>query len=275
MTTTRVLYISDSIGLGHAARDGDISRELRALNPEVEIMWLAGDPARRLIAEAGETLLAETEARIDNGSKGGKDMGKHVHENLVTLREDPPLWDRVFTVNPLVLVGTKETDGGYDLAPEHMAFPMGWENYFGFVCTPRHTTYHNARREGVFTVSYPRPTQVVLASLAASPREGDGAKPALYALPTFPAIEVDGVFVEDAYLFLECVLDRIVDDFGENSLIAGRVVVAHVREDYLRSLDRDDNDLIHDSPLLAYLSPGRYAHVENSNSFPFPANFMR
>src|ERR671910_2477419 len=102
MTSTSVLYISDSIGLGHAARDLAIARELRALNPEVEIMWLAGDPARRLIAEAGETLLAETEARIDNGSKGGKNMGKHVHENLVTLWEDPPLWDRVFTVNPLV-----------------------------------------------------------------------------------------------------------------------------------------------------------------------------
>src|SRR5215218_2483981 len=62
MTGTRVLYIRDSIGLGHAARDLAIARELRALNPEVEIMWLAGDPARKLIAEAGETLLPETEA---------------------------------------------------------------------------------------------------------------------------------------------------------------------------------------------------------------------
>jgi len=62
MTSTSVIYISDSIGLGHAARDLAIARELRALNPEVEIMWLAGEPARRLIAEAGETLLPETEA---------------------------------------------------------------------------------------------------------------------------------------------------------------------------------------------------------------------
>ena len=156
-------------------------------------------------------------------------MGKHVHENLATLRED----------------------------------------------TPRHATYHNVRREGAFTVSYPRPTQVVLASLAASPREGDGTKPVLYALPTFPTSEVDGIFIEDAYLFLECVLDRIVDDFGENSLIAGRVVAAHVREDYLRTSDRDDNDLFHEAPLLAYLSPGRYACVVNSDSFPFPASFGR
>ena len=62
MASTKVLYISDSIGLGHAARDLAIARELRRLDPAVEVMWLAGDPAKRLIAEAGETLLPETEA---------------------------------------------------------------------------------------------------------------------------------------------------------------------------------------------------------------------
>ena len=111
-------------------------------------------------------------------------MKAHAIENLVTFRDDCPIWERVFTVNPLVLIGTQERDGGYNLAPKHMAFPMGWENYFGFVCTPRHFTYHNARREGVFTVSYPRPTQVVLASLAASPREDDGAKPSAPCRPS-------------------------------------------------------------------------------------------
>ena len=202
-------------------------------------------------------------------------MREHAGEKLLTFPGDFPIWERVFTVNPLVLVGTKEADGGYDLAPKHMAFPLGWENYFGFVCTPRHATYHNVRREGVFTVSYPRPTQIVLASLAASPREGEGTKPSSFALPTFPASKVDGLFIENSYLFLECVLDRVVDDFGENSLISGRIVAAHVSEEYLRASDTDDNDLIHASPLLAYLSPGRYARVGESNSFPFPANFMR
>jgi len=202
-------------------------------------------------------------------------MREHTHRNLVALSGELPIWERVFTVNPLVVVGTRERDGGYDLAPKHMAFPMGWENYFGFVCTPRHGTYHNARKEGFFTVSYPRPTQVVLASLAASPREGDGTKPSVQALPTFPASEIDGIFIEDAYLFLECVLDRIIDDFGENSLIAGRIVATHVSVDYLRVSDRDDNDLIQESPLLAYLSPGRHARVRESSSFPFPADFIR
>jgi flavin reductase (DIM6/NTAB) family NADH-FMN oxidoreductase RutF len=207
--------------------------------------------------------------------EGGRVMRESARSSLVTLPEDAPVWERTFTVNPLVLIGTKERDGDYDLAPKHMAMPMGWENYFGFVCTPRHRTYHNARREGVFTVSYPRPVQVVLASLAAAPRESDGSKLAVDVLPTFPASEVDGLFIEDAYLFLECVLDRISDDFGENSLIVGRIVAAHVREDYLRASERDEQDLIHSSPLLAYLSPGRYASVDKSFSFPFPVGFMR
>ena len=202
-------------------------------------------------------------------------MKEHGSENLFTLREDLPIWEWVFTVNPLVLVGTKERDEGYDIAPKHMAFPLGWDNYFGFVCTPRHRTYDNVRREGVFTVTYPRPTQVVLTSLAATPREDGGRKPSVDALPTFPANEIDGVFVKDGYLFLECALERVVDDFGENSLIAGRIVAAHVRPDYLRDSEKDDQDLIHEFPLLAYISPGRYLPVGESYSFPFPAGFMR
>jgi flavin reductase (DIM6/NTAB) family NADH-FMN oxidoreductase RutF len=202
-------------------------------------------------------------------------MEKHTDEGLVTLRGDGAPWDRVFSVNPLVLVGTRDPGGGYDIAPKHMAFQLGWDRFFGFVCTPRHGTYHNARREGVFTVSYPRPTQVVLTSLAATPREGDGTKPLLDVLETFPAREVDGVLVRDAYFHLECALDRVVDDFGDNSLICGRVLTAHAHEDYLRASERDDHDLIHESPLLAYLHPGRYARVSESFSFPFPAGFMR
>ena len=65
MNSTRVLFISGSIGLGHARRDLAIARELRRLNPGVEIVWLAGEPARQVIAEAGETLLPESAAYGD------------------------------------------------------------------------------------------------------------------------------------------------------------------------------------------------------------------
>ncbi len=200
---------------------------------------------------------------------------KPTSDALVTLDVETPIWDAFFLVNPLVVVGTREPDGRFDLAPKHMAFPMGWDNYFGFVCTPRHRTYHNAKREGGFTVSYPNPDQVVLASLSASPRCDDDTKPIIDLLPTFPARMIEGVLLEDAYLYYECEFDRIVDGFGVNSLITGRIVAAYVRERALRSSDRDDNEVVRDAPLLAYLQPGRFAAIRESQSFPFPEHFER
>jgi flavin reductase (DIM6/NTAB) family NADH-FMN oxidoreductase RutF len=195
--------------------------------------------------------------------------------DLVNLDTSHPIWDQFFWVAPLVVVGTKE-DERYNLAPKHMAFPLGWDNYFAFVCTPRHETYHSVLKTKEFTVSYPRPSQVVLASLTAEPREDlDEPKPMLSVMSTFPATEVDGVFLEDGYLFLECRLDKVLDGFSLNSLIVGRIVAAHVHPDALRSADRDDQDLIYHSPLLAYLNPGRYATVKESYAFPFPADFQR
>jgi flavin reductase (DIM6/NTAB) family NADH-FMN oxidoreductase RutF len=194
---------------------------------------------------------------------------------LIELDVSEPVWDRFFWVAPLVLVGTREPDGGHDLAPKHMAVPMGWQNYFGFVCTPRHHTYSNIKRSGVFTVSYPRPSQLVLTSLAASPRCGEEGKLALSVLPVFPASVVDGVLVDGAYMFLECELDRIVDGFGVNSLIVGRVIAARVAEEAERIDELEDQALVHDSPLLAYLHPGRFTTIEQSLSFPFPAGMKK
>ena len=196
------------------------------------------------------------------------------HE-LLELDITHPVWDRFFWVAPLVLVGTIEADGRHDLAPKHMALPMGWENYFGFVCTPSHHTYSNAQRDGAFTVSYPRPDQLVQTSLAASPRCEDDAKPALGALQVMAASTVKGVLVEGCSAYLECELDRVVDGFGVNSLIVGRVTAARVAENALRLREGDDAALINASPLLAYLNPGRFASVGESLSFPFPAGMKK
>lgn len=190
---------------------------------------------------------------------------------LETITPEDGLWDRVFVVSPLVLVGTREEDGGYDLAPKHQATPIGWGAYFGFVCTPQHRTWQNAKREKTFTVSYPRPSQVLLSSFAAAPRCEDGAKPALAALPTMPARVVEGVLLRDATLHLECELDRLIPGFGVAGLIVGRIVAAHVDERALRSPDRDDADLIEESPLLAFLPPSRFAEIKDTNAYPFHA----
>jgi flavin reductase (DIM6/NTAB) family NADH-FMN oxidoreductase RutF len=192
---------------------------------------------------------------------------------IVALPTDAPVWGRVFTVAPLVLVGTIDPNGAPDLAPKHMATPLGWSNYFAFVCSPRHATYTNAVARGVFTVSYPQPSQILQASLAAGGRQPDDSKPTLAALQTFPADVVDGVLVSGCSFWLECELDRMIDGFGENSLVIGRVVAAAADERALRDADRDDGDLIHETPLLAFLSPGRFARIDASNAFPFPADF--
>jgi flavin reductase (DIM6/NTAB) family NADH-FMN oxidoreductase RutF len=199
--------------------------------------------------------------------------------NIVSLDPEQPFWERFYMVAPLVVIGTRNEDDSYNLAPKHMAAPMGWADYFGFVCTPKHKTYRNAVRHGTYTVSYPRPSQVVLASLAASPRvgppEGPREKPSLNQLPMLEAEEVDGVFLEDAYLFLECELDRRVDDLGENSLLIGKVKAVHVQKEALRISEQEDDKVIQDNPLLAYLPPDRYAAIDETNAFPFPAGFQK
>lgn len=194
---------------------------------------------------------------------------------MVDIGVREPIWERFFWIAPLVIVGSREPDGSYDLAPKHMAFPMGWMNYFGFVCTPRHGTYSNVTREGAFTVTYPRPDQLVEASLAASPREEGGEKHILTALPQHRATIVDGHCIDGGYVELECRLERMVDGFGENSLIVGEVVAARIAEDALRVSDGDDANLLRSAPLLAYLHPGRFARIEDTLSFPFPAGMRK
>jgi UDP-N-acetylglucosamine:LPS N-acetylglucosamine transferase len=55
-----LLFISGSIGLGHIGRDLEIVRELRKLDPQIQISWLAQDPASRILLEQGEKLLSES-----------------------------------------------------------------------------------------------------------------------------------------------------------------------------------------------------------------------
>ncbi len=52
----RALYISSPIGLGHAQRDVAIARELRRLQPDLEIDWLAQDPVTRVLEAEGERI---------------------------------------------------------------------------------------------------------------------------------------------------------------------------------------------------------------------------
>ena len=61
MNHPKVLFISGSIGLGHITRDLAIAAELRARWPGLELCWLAGEPARLVLRQAGEPLTPECE----------------------------------------------------------------------------------------------------------------------------------------------------------------------------------------------------------------------
>lgn len=190
-----------------------------------------------------------------------------------TLEIDDALWERVFVVSPLVLVGTREPDGGHDFAPKHRVVTL--PRHFGFVCRPSHATWRNAVREECFTVSWPDPRQIVMASAAASPRCEDGEKKALRGLPTVEATSVEGRLLDGGRLHLECRLERVLDDLGEDGLLIGRIVAARADRKALRGADRPDGSLVHDRPLLAYLHPSQFALVGESAGFPYPKDFHR
>lgn len=200
---------------------------------------------------------------------------EHEPTRLEALNVARPIWDQFFMVAPLVLVGTREADGSNDLAPKHMVSPMGWQNYFGFVCTPRHGTYQNIKRDGVFAVTYAKPLQWLETSLTASPRCEDDSKPQLQLVDSYRSEVVDCPVVAGGYLYLECEIDRFVDGFGVNSLIVGKIVAAQIDPAYLRAAERDDQDLIREAPLLTYVSPGRFATIRDTLAFPMPKGMKK
>lgn len=197
-------------------------------------------------------------------------------KEYITLDISIPIWNHFFTIAPLVIIGTKES-GGYDMAPKHLAMPIGFDNYFGFVCTPRHGTYHNVKRHKEFSVSFPLPNQVLLTSLSASRRKGDISKSnqIVDALPTIKTTKIDALLVTDSYLHLECELFKIIDGFDDNSMITGKVCRASVHPDYLKVSEKEEQEQLKEYPLLAYLADGRFATVSETYNFPFPKDFSR
>jgi len=197
-------------------------------------------------------------------------------DNYTPLDTKFPIWDQVFTVAPLVVIGTKEGEG-YDLAPKHMATPVSFNNYFGFTCTPEHSTYQNIKKTGYFTVSFPLPDQVILTSLSALPRCDNLTKTQqiINALPTVKATTMDAIMIADSYLYLECDLFKIIDGFDENSFITGIIKKAFADTNYIRYSELDEQEQIKKYPLLAYISNGRFARIEETYNFPFPKDFKR
>ena len=66
-----------------------------------------------------------------------------------------------------------------------------------------------------------------------------------------------------------------MDGYGPPCLITGESVAAYAEPAFLRSSELDDQEVIHDSPLFVYVAPGRFAEIDRSNAFPFPAHMKK
>lgn len=64
----KALFVSSPIGLGHAQRDLAIARELRLLQPDLDIDWFTVDPAAGYLQREGERVHPIT-ARLANESR--------------------------------------------------------------------------------------------------------------------------------------------------------------------------------------------------------------
>ena len=82
----RALFVSSPIGLGHAQRDLAIARELRALQPDLDIDWFTVDPAARYLEREGERVHPITQ-RLANESRHFESVaGEHDLSAFFALR---------------------------------------------------------------------------------------------------------------------------------------------------------------------------------------------
>ena len=197
-------------------------------------------------------------------------------KDFLSLDVHQSIWDHFYTVAPLIVVGSKE-ESGFDLAPKHMATPLGFSDFFGFVCTPRHNTYQNIKKHLRFSVSFVKPDQILLSSLAAMPRcaENDFSHQVTEHIPTVTNKEGTSIFLKDSYVMLDCKLHRIIDGFDDYSLITGKVESALVHKDYKIVSDKGQQKQIYEHPLLAYIAQGRFASIRETMRYPYPKDFQR
>ncbi|WP_417407945.1 alpha/beta fold hydrolase [Hoeflea sp.] len=106
----RALYLSSPIGLGHARRDLAVTRELRALHPDLDVHWLAQDPVTRFLA-ANDEVLHPASARLANESEHIEaESGEHDLNAFQAIRN----MDEILIKNFMVFQEAVE-DGDYDL----------------------------------------------------------------------------------------------------------------------------------------------------------------
>jgi len=106
----RALYISSPIGLGHAQRDVSIAAELRKLQPDLEIDWLAQHPVTAVLEEHGERIHPASEwLASESGHIASESTGHELNAFQAIRRMDEIL------VNNFMVYHEVVEGGEYDL----------------------------------------------------------------------------------------------------------------------------------------------------------------
>ena len=106
----RALYISSPIGLGHAQRDVAIAAELRVLQPDLEIDWLAQDPVTRVLESHGERIHPLSEELASESGHIAAESTEHELNAFQAIRR----MDEILVNNFMVFHDAIE-EGEYDL----------------------------------------------------------------------------------------------------------------------------------------------------------------
>ncbi len=136
----RALYLSSPIGLGHVRRDLAIADELRKLQPDLEISWLAQHPVTTLLEAAGEQVHPASRWLASESRHVEHDAGEHDLHAFEAIRR----MDEVLVAN-FMLFDEVVRDAAYDLVigdeawevdhflhenPELKRFPFVWMTDF-------------------------------------------------------------------------------------------------------------------------------------------------
>jgi pimeloyl-ACP methyl ester carboxylesterase/predicted glycosyltransferase len=106
----RVLYVSSPIGLGHARRDVAVAKELKRLEPDIEIDWLAQDPVTRVLQSEGETIHPASRWLASESQHFVSEASDHDLNAFQALRR----MDEILVANFMVFQEVVE-EGLYDL----------------------------------------------------------------------------------------------------------------------------------------------------------------
>ena len=92
----KALFISSAIGLGHVQRDLAIAREMRKLQPELEIDWFTVAPASTYLEREGERLHPITQRLANESRHFEAQAGEHDLQAFFALRTMDELMARNF-----------------------------------------------------------------------------------------------------------------------------------------------------------------------------------